>query len=385
MALNILITGGAGFIGSHTADALILDGHRVRILDNLQKNIHPRGKPDYIHPEAEFVLGDVRDKGIWQTALQGIDVIYHFAAYQDYLTDFSTFFHVNAVSTALLYEVLIENSWASRIKKVIVAASQAVMGEGKYKCPGCYETDPNFIFPQIRTEAQLSKGDWEHRCPECNRLLQWLPSDESVVNPCNQYALSKHSQEQIAIQLGRQYQIPTTVLRYSIVQGPRQSFYNAYSGVMRIFALSLLQDKQPVIFEDGRQVRDFINIYDVVDANLTVLYQKASDFGIFNVGGQKAWTVSQFYDTMQQVLNKRKDPLISGYYRFGDTRHIFSDTGRLSKLGWSPTRDIKTSIIDYWHYIKDRKEGVHSLESADEVMKKKAVIRKVKINEKGLL
>jgi dTDP-L-rhamnose 4-epimerase len=174
-------------------------------------------------------------------------------------------------------------------------------------------------------------------------------------------------------------------MRYSIVQGPRQSFYNAYSGVMRIFALSLLQDKQPVIFEDGRQVRDFINIYDVVDANLTVLYQNASDFSIFNVGGQKAWTVSQFYDTMQQVLNKRKDPLISGYYRFGDTRHIFSDTGRLSKLGWSPTRDIKTSIIDYWHYIKDRKEGVHSLESADEVMKKKAVIRKVKINEKGLL
>ncbi len=385
MALNILITGGAGFIGSHTADALIQDGHRVRILDNLEKNIHPGGRPDYVHPDAEFVLGDVRDKEIWQKTLQEIDVIYHFAAYQDYLTDFSTFFHVNAVSTALLYEVLIENRWASRIKKVIVAASQAVMGEGKYKCLACYETDKHFIFPHIRTEAQLSKGDWEHRCPRCNQLLQWLPSDESVINPCNQYALSKHSQEQIAIQLGKQYQIPTTVMRYAIVQGPRQSCYNAYSGVMRIFALSLLLNKQPVIFEDGRQIRDFINIYDVVDANLTVLYQEASDFRVFNVGGQKAWTVSQFYDTMQQVLNKRKNPLISGYYRFGDTRHIFSDTDRLSRLGWSPTRDIKTSIIDYWHYIKDQKEVLDSFESANKVMKEKAVIRKIKLDEKRLL
>lgn len=305
MPLKILITGGAGFIGSHTADALIEAGHRVRILDSLNKTVHPGGMPDYIHPEAEFILGDVRDKEVWQKALRNMDAIYHFAAYQGYLTDFSTFFHVNAVSTALLYEVLIENGWASGFHKVIVAASQAVMGEGKYKCPECFKTDPVYVFPQIRSETQLSTGDWEHRCSKCHQVLQWLPSDESVVNPCNQYALSKHSQEQIAIQLGRRYQIPTTVMRYSIVQGPRQSIYNAYSGVMRIFALSLLNCRRPVIFEDGRQTRDFINIYDVVDANLKVLDHPGADYRVFNAGGGHAWTVSQFYDTMQEVVEKK--------------------------------------------------------------------------------
>ncbi len=383
MPLNILITGGAGFIGSHTADALVEAGHRVRIVDSLDKTVHPTGLPGYIHPEVEFILGDVRDKGVWQKALQKMDVIYHFAAYQDYLTDFSTFFHVNAVSTALLYEVLVENRQAAAIQKIVVAASQAVMGEGKYQCPACFENDPGYLFPRIRSESQLNRGDWEHRCPVCRQPLQWLPSDESVVHPCNQYALSKHSQEQIAIQLGRRYQIPTTVMRYSIVQGPRQSIYNAYSGVMRIFALSLLHDRRPVIFEDGRQTRDFINIHDVVDANLKVLDHPDSDYTVFNVGGGRACTVSQFYDMMQEVVGKKINPVISGYYRFGDTRHIFSDTTRLGALGWAPSRDFRTSIVDYWRDVQDRKAAIGSLEAADRVMKDQAVIRKIERIKEG--
>ena len=376
--MNILVTGGAGFIGSHTTDALIAKGHRVRILDNLHKTVHPKGKPGYIHPRAEFVAGDVKNKAVWEKALKGIEAIYHFAAYQDYLPDFSTFFQVNTVSTALLYEILVEQKLASKIKKVIIVSSQAVMGEGRYKCPACYQKDPIFLYPLIRLENQLVSAKWEHRCPVCRQVLQWMPSDESVVNPCNPYAISKYSQEQIAIQLGKRYNIPTTVMRYSIVQGARQSFYNAYSGVMRIFALALFFDRRPIIFEDGHQIRDFVNIDDVVQANLLVLEQRQTDYHIFNVGGGKAWTVTGFYDTMQEVVGKEIEPVVASYYRYGDTRHIVSDTSKLTALGWQPRRGIRESIRAYWEYLHAQKDLDDILELAEKHMQQLQVIRPTK-------
>jgi dTDP-L-rhamnose 4-epimerase len=376
--VNILITGGAGFIGSHTADALIAQGHQVRILDNLQATVHPEGKPAYLNSRAEFQYGDVRAKAAWQAALQDVEVVYHLAAYQDYLTDFSTFFHVNAVSTALLYETICDAGLHTQIKKVIVAASQAVMGEGKYKCPTCFAKQPGYHFPDIRLEAQLSAGQWEHRCPSCHAVLQWVPSDEKVINPCNQYALSKHSQEQIAIQLGKRYDIPSVVMRYSIVQGPRQSFYNAYSGAMRIFALALFVGRQPMIFEDGQQVRDFVNIDDVVAANLAVLTSDAANYQVFNVGGGRAWTVIDFYNTMQALVGREIAPLIAGHYRYGDTRHICSDTSKLQGLGWRPSRTIEQSIEAYWEYLNNQQALNDILEYAQKNMQKLNVIRKVK-------
>ncbi|MEW5908476.1 MAG: NAD-dependent epimerase/dehydratase family protein [Thermodesulfobacteriota bacterium] len=383
MNYRVLITGGAGFIGSHTADALIEQGHQVRILDILHPTVHPKGKPDYLNPEAEFIKGDVREKKAWETALKGIDVIYHFAAYQDYLTDFSTFFNVNAGSTALMYEVLLEKKWASRIKKIIVAASQAVMGEGKYQCLSCFPKTGIFEYPSIRQESALSRGEWEHRCPVCRRVLQWIPSDESVANPGNPYALSKHSQEQIAVWLGRRYDIPSVVLRYSIVQGPRQSFHNAYSGAMRIFSLSLLFNKSPIIFEDGKQVRDFINIKDVVSANLMMLKKEEVNGKIFNVGGGTAWAVIDFYQTMQHTLNRWVRPVISRYYRFGDTRHIVSDITAMNRLGWFPKEDIRESITGYWEYINTPKATKEILETANRRMKLQQVIRKTRKDPEG--
>lgn len=374
--MHILITGGAGFIGSHTADALIQKGHRVRLLDNLQPTVHPKGKPDYLHPEAEFIQGDVRDAETWKRALTDIEAVYHLAAYQDYLTDFSTFFSVNAVSTALLYELLVAEPRRFKVAKVIVAASQAVMGEGRYRCEQCATSAEDFVYPDIRLEQQLAAGQWEHRCPKCHQVLQWLPSDETVIRPCNQYALSKHSQEQIAIQLGRRYQIPSVVMRYSIVQGPRQSFYNAYSGAMRIFALSLFFDRPPMIYEDGKQIRDFINIQDVVDANLLVLESPEADFQVFNVGGGQAWRVSQFYETMQQTVGKHIPAKMEGSYRYGDTRHIFSDTSRLHHLGWHPQRTVEQSIEAYWEYLTHHQDKEDILAYAEQQMRKLKVIRK---------
>ena len=371
--MKILITGGAGFIGSHTADALIDAGHEVRILDNLQTTVHPKGKPDYLNSKAEFICGDVRDAQAWRQALAGVEAVYHLAAYQDYLTDFSTFFSVNAVSTALLYELLVAEPKLHRVRKVIVAASQAVMGEGRYGCKHC-NREP--IFPQIRLEAQLSKGKWEHECPDCGQPLQWLPSDETVIQPCNQYALSKHAQEQIAIQLGRRYDIPSVVMRYSIVQGPRQSFYNAYSGAMRIFALSLYCNRPPTIYEDGRQVRDFVNILDVVAANRLVLEKSEADFQVFNVGGGQAWTVTQFFQAMQAQVGKNLEPEIDGRYRFGDTRHIFSDTRKLGALGWTPKHGVPESIQAYWDYLTTFEEKHEVLAYAEKHMRQLNVIRR---------
>jgi dTDP-L-rhamnose 4-epimerase len=373
--MKILITGGAGFIGSHTADALIAAGHSVRLLDNLHPTVHPKGKPPYLHPKAEFLLGDVRDAFVLRRALEGVETVYHLAAYQDYLPDFSTYFSVNAVSTALIYELLVAERDHFKVRKVIVAASQAVMGEGRYHCPHCAPAADIFLYPEIRLERQLARGIWEHHCATCENTLQWLPSDEKVINPCNQYALSKQSQEQIAIQLGRRYEIPSVVMRYSIVQGPRQSFYNAYSGAMRIFALSLLFDRPPIIFEDGRQIRDFVNIEDVVTANLAVLHDPRADFKVFNVGGGVAWEVNQFYDTVQKTTGKSIEPIMGGHYRYGDTRHIFSDTSALQSLGWAPRRSVHDSIAAYWEYLLQHRDSPDVLAQAEAQMRRLSVIR----------
>jgi len=368
--LNILVTGGAGFIGSHTVDRLCAKGYTVRILDNLQKPVHLKGRPDYINDKAEFLEGDVRDRATLEKALEGIDAVYHFAAYQDYLPDFSTYFHVNCVSTALIYEIIVEKQLP--VKKVIVASSQAVLGEGLYTC-----REHGELIPDIRLEQQLSKGDWEHHCPSCGEYMDHQSTPEYRINPQNQYAMSKYTQELIAINLGKRYGIPSVALRYSIVQGPRQSFYNAYSGAMRIFALHLYFDKPPVIYEDGMQNRDYINYQDVVDANLLVLEDERANYQSFNVGGGKEYAVVDFYRRMQEITGKRIDPVVSRFYRYGDTRHILSDIRKLKSLGWQPRISIDRSIEQYWEYLGSRSDINDILEYAEKTMKMKGVVRAV--------
>ncbi len=371
LIMKILVTGGAGFIGSHTVDRLLLEGYKVRILDNLQKPVHLKGKPDYIPEDAEFILGDVRDKATLENALTGVDAVYHFAAYQDYLPDFSTYFHVNSVSTALIYEIIIEKNLP--VKKVIVASSQAVLGEGLYRCPEHGE-----MIPDIRLEKQLSKGDWEHHCPSCEKYMKHLPTPEHRINPQNQYAMSKISQEMIAINLGKRYGIPSVAMRYSIVQGPRQSFYNAYSGAMRIFALHLYFDKPPVIYEDGMQIRDYINYRDVVEANIKALRDDRSDYQGFNVGGGIGYTVMDFYGKVEHVTGRYIEPVISKFYRYGDTRHIFSDISKLKSLGWKPEFSVEDSIEEYWEYLNSRTDIEDILDYAEKTMKARGVVRPVK-------
>jgi dTDP-L-rhamnose 4-epimerase len=323
----VLVTGGAGFIGSHTVDRLLKEGYRVKILDSLEKPVHLAGKPPYLPPEAEFILGDVRDKGTLIEALSGVDAVFHLAAYQDYLTDFSRFFHVNTVGTALLYEIIVEKNLP--VKKVVVASSQAVMGEGRYNCNKCGE-----FFPDIRPGNRLEQGLWDILCPSCGDRGESQLSDELVTNPQNQYAMSKYTQEMITI------------------------------------------NRPPVVYEDGGQIRDYVNIEDVVEANLLVMKSEDANYEAFNVGGGRGYTVLEFAEIVAAAFETDLKPLLPGEYRFGDTRHIHSDISKLQKLGWSPKHDPGKSVADYRKWLLEQTNVEDILDYAEKQMKKQNVVRK---------
>jgi dTDP-L-rhamnose 4-epimerase len=367
--MHVLITGGAGFIGSNTADRLLSLGHQVRVLDNLTSRVHPYGRPGYLSSEIEFMEGDVRDKETLRRAMLGVDVIFHLAAYQDYQLDFSTFFHTNAVSTALIYEIIVEERMP--VRKVIVASSQFVQGEGLYKT-----VDGEIVAPTLRTQEQLARGEWDITDDQ-GRPMQWLWTPETHANPANAYAMSKHSQELQATRFGRRYEIPSVAMRYSIVQGARQSFYNAYSGACRIFSLHYHFDKSPTIYEDGRQRRDFVNIHDVVDANILVMEDSRADYEVFNVGSGVAYTVEELAHAVARAFGREEiPPTIPGSFRFGDTRHACSDITKLRSLGWEPKRTMEDSVREYVDYLRSHSEVTDMLELAESAMRQQNIVGK---------
>lgn len=340
--MKILVTGGAGFIGSHTVDLLLARGHAVRVLDALTPPVHRDGQaPAYLPREVEFIHGDVRDQAAWERALAGVEAVFHFAAYQDYLPDFSKFFHVNAAGTALLYEVAVAQR--QPLRKIVVASSQAVYGEGRYTCPRDGDQ-----FPGPRSEAQLQAHEWEPRCPRCGETMTaaWT-AEPAPANGHNAYAMSKHATEVLALNLGRRYGLPTVAMRYSITQGARQSYRNAYSGAMRIFAMQALAGQPLTVYEDGQQLRDFVYVGDIARANLLVLEDERANGQAFNAGGGRAVSVLDFARAVAQRAGQAGEPRVTGEYRFGDTRHILSDVARLKALGWAPQGTLDGNIDEY--------------------------------------
>lgn len=367
--MRILVTGGAGFIGSHTCDRLLALGHEVIILDALTPPVHRNGKPMYLSPGADFYQGDTRNRELLTNLLRRVDAVYHFAAYQDYLPEFSRFSDVNVVSTALIYEIIVAERLD--IARVVVASSQSAMGEGLYWCQADGEQ-----LPGMRPESTLVAGQWDISCPVCGGPLEMRATPERVSNPQNAYGMSKLAEEMVAVNLGRRYGIPTVALRYSIVQGPRQSVYNAYSGACRIFCLSYLQGVAPTLYEDGGAIRDYVNINDVVDANVLVLEDDRAIGRVFNVGGGTALTTREFADVVQRQYGSGQPAMVTGEYRFGDTRHILSDIGALRELGWEPKRTCAESVAAYadWLAGLDGLDGV--LTEAGERMRALGVVRK---------
>lgn len=367
--MRILVTGGAGFIGSHTADRLVDLGHEVVVLDALMAPVHRDGRPAYLTPGAELWVGDVRNRDLLANLLRRVDAVFHFAAYQDYLTDFSRFTSVNVVSTALIFEIAVEENLD--LQRVVVASSQSAMGEGLYRCP-----DHGEVRPDMRPESALSRGEWDHCCPRCGGPLEVQRTPETFANPQNAYGMSKYGEEMVAINLGRRYDIPTVAMRYSIVQGPRQSIYNAYSGACRIFNLHYLLGSVPILYEDGRMLRDYVNIHDVVAANELVLTDDRAAGRVFNVGGGTAHTTQQFADVVRAHYGSNQLARVSGEYRFGDTRHIHSDTAELEALGWKAQRTPVDSVDEYAAWLKGMPGLDDVLAEADAKMRQLGVVRK---------
>lgn len=372
--MKVLVTGGAGFIGSHTVDLLLKKGYEVRILDNLAPPVHAEGKiPEYVPlKDVDFLRGDVRVRADWERALDGVEAVIHLAAYQDYLTDFSKFFHVNTVGTALLYELIVEKKLP--VRKVVFASSQATYGEGKYFC-----TEDGAQYPRLRPVEQLMRGEWEPKCPVCSNGMNLAITDEAVVKPHNQYAMSKYTQEMIALNLGERYGIPTVGMRYSITQGPRQSFKNAYSGICRIFTLRLMNGRAPVAYEDGLQKRDYVYVGDVARANVQVLEDPRADYQVFNVGGGEVATVVEYAHLVAGVLGKDIEPVVPGEFRFGDTRHVVSDVSRLRALGWEPTTRLRKIVEEYAAWAETQPGARDYYEEAAAVMKRTGTVRTARV------
>lgn len=368
--MKVLVTGGAGFIGSHTVDLLLERSYEVRILDSLQSRVHPRGKPDYLSREAEFIQGDVSNRNDLDKALQGVARVIHLAAYQDYLPDFSTFIHTNAESTALLFELIVEKRYP--VEKIVFASSQSVAGEGRYEC-----AEHGIVCPDPRPLDQLRAGHWELRCPDCGAEMKSALIDECTSKPHTAYAISKYAIELLADRLGRRYGIPSACMRYTYVQGTRNSFYNAYSGIARRFALRLLHGLPPVCYEDGKQLRDYVNVRDIARANVLVMEDERASFQVFNAGGGRAVTVLEFAEIMIREFKSQLAPLVPGDFRLGDTRHTISDNSKLSALGWEPTIPVEQNVREYVAWMREQDGTAEYLEEAERVMREQGVVQSV--------
>lgn len=369
--MKVLITGGAGFIGSHSADELFKRGYKIRILDNLSTKSHFGKWPDYLNPAFEKVKGDVRDRKTLEKALEGIDYVIHLAAIMDLMPDYSIFFDHNVTPTALIYEIVVQKKF--KIKKVIVASSQFVYGEGRWKCQKHGQ-----VFPKLRTIQMMYQGQFDPKCSYGCENITPLLSQESHQDPPNQYAISKYTQELIALKLGRLNNIPSVAMRYSIVHGPRQSLKNAYSGSLRIFTLKMLADHNPPIFEDGLSIRDYISVYDVAQANALILESEMANYEIFNVGSGKAITVLDLARLIKALLGKDKIRLKPcGQFRVGDIRHAVSDISKLKKIGWRPKDTEENIVKEYIDWVKMQKLDQDYLEMAERQMKKLDIIRKL--------
>jgi len=367
-----LVTGGAGFIGSHTVDALLDRGFEVCILDSLEPPVHvDRQLPSYVPDDAETIIGDVRDPEAWLRALHDVDVVFHLAAQQDYLTDFSKFATVNDGGTALLYEILVNRP--NHVRKVVLGSSQSVYGEGIYICPEHGQQRPG-----LRPLPRLEAGQWDHLCHVCSQPMQFQPHREPNAHPSNHYGVSKYAQELYALTLSERYQIPTVALRYSVTQGPRQSAHNAYSGICRIFASRILSGLPPIIYEDGRQLHDYIHVRDAVAANLLAAEDERPDYRTFNVGGTNVLSVIDYAALLAETLDVKIGPQIPGLFRLGDTRNSVSDSSSLQALGWKPTATAQQIVQDYVAWLTMQPSFADAVAEADREMQARGVVRAVR-------
>lgn len=350
MNKKVLITGGAGFIGSHLADELLNYGYEVRALDNLSEQVHGKNceRPEYLNPQVELLIGDVRDKKMVEQALAGVDAVFHLAAMVGVgqsMYEIKEYTDVNNTGTAVLLEALAKNP----VQKLVVASSMSIYGEGLYQ-----NAAGKSIMASERPLEQLKAGQWE-MLDESGVELQPVPTPETKT-PClsSVYALSKFDQERMSLLVGRAYNIPTVAMRFFNVYGTRQALSNPYTGVLAIFASRFLNDNPPMIFEDGHQQRDFVHVRDVALACRLALETPEANGQVFNVGSGNNYTITEIAERLAQVVNKgHLQPQITGKYRVGDIRHCYADISLAQKiLGFYPQVDFNSGLLELAEWLE---------------------------------
>lgn len=349
---KVLVTGGAGFIGSHLIDELTRRSYRVKSFDVYDRQVHKRAKPAYMNKKCEYVRGDVRDKRALRKALAGADIIFHFAAQVGVgqsMYKIHRYVDHNTCGTANLLDIIVNNKLNPR--KVIVASSMSIYGEGEYACPRCGK-----VVCRVRPEAQLVKRDWEMRCPRCGAHAKALPTPESKgLIATSVYGITKKDQEELCLVVGKSYQIPTVALRFFNVYGPRQSLSNPYTGVCAIFSSTIKNDCPPIVYEDGNQTRDFVHVRDIVQANIIAMEKKEADYEFFNVGCGRPVSVLEIAHILITLYGKKMEPMIVNKFRAGDIRHCFADISKITKLGYKPSVSLETGLRELVAWGKKEK------------------------------
>lgn len=340
--MKVLVTGGCGFIGSHTVDKLIELGHVVRVLDNLEPQVHRGKKPDYLNPKAEYVFGDIRNDDVTRKAINDVEFVFHLAAavgVGQSMYQIKKYMDVNTLGTARLLDTLVNSE--NSVKKLIVASSMSIYGEGSYECDKC-----GVVYPKLRPAEQMKRGEWEMKCPKCGRDVRPIPtSEDKPLYPTSVYAVSKRDQEELCLVTGQAYGIPTVALRYFNVYGPRQSMSNPYTGLCAIVSSRFKNNNPPIIFEDGMQTRDFTSVRDIVQANMLAMKNSKLDYQALNVGTGRQTSVLDVVNVLGRLFHKPHiKPEIVKKFRAGDIRHCYADISRISRMGFRPTLNFEQGM-----------------------------------------
>lgn len=366
-AVRFLVTGGAGFIGSHLVDALVNQGREVLVIDSLEPQVHKR-KPTYLNPSAQYVFKNILDEESLASCLREVDFVYHLASLVGVgqsMYQISRYVDVNVGGTARLLQLITTGDRA--VRKVVVASSMSIYGEGAYECPS-----HGVVSPSLRSKEQLSRRDWEIHCPQCAESTRPVPTPESKPLMTNSvYAVTKRDQEEMCLSIGRAYELPTVALRFFNVYGPRQSLDNPYTGVAAIFQSRIKNGQPPVIFEDGLQTRDFVSVHDVVDALLRAANRPEADYQAINVGSGKPIAIRDVAGQLIEMYRSKVSPLVQNRFRAGDVRHCFAalDKGK-ELLDYHPRVTFASGMRELVHWASEAEAADHFDAALDELRSK---------------
>lgn len=378
MSKHVLVTGGAGFIGSHLVDTLLARGHEVTVLDNLLEQVHGDaerdrdGWPVYLDPRAHRIKGDLLDTGVFEGSLRGITDLVHLAAsvgVGQSMTNIVDYSRNNVMTAATILETLSQRPHA--VRRIAVASSMSIYGEGAYRRPSSGAT----VAPDLRSHRQLAQRDWEVSL-DGEQLVPIATTEEKPLKPASIYAINKRDHEEMFLAVGSALQIPTVALRLFNAYGSRQALSNPYTGVAAIFISRLLNDQPPLVFEDGRQQRDFVHVGDVADAFATVLESDAEVWDAFNVGSGTPISIAEMATTLASKLGKPIAPEYLGRYRVGDIRHCFPDVSKIANVfGFRAQRSFDDGMRELIAWVSSAKPPVdRSAASLAELQQRKLVV-----------